>query len=79
VESFWGEAVLTVTYLINRSPCYALRKCGKTPYEMWHGKKPLLKHLRVFGSVVYRLNKLRKTKFESKTLKGILVGYGNNG
>ncbi|KAK2574721.1 hypothetical protein KPH14_012989, partial [Odynerus spinipes] len=32
---FWGEAVLTATFLINISPTKAL-KSNKTPYEMWH-------------------------------------------
>ncbi|KAK2578075.1 hypothetical protein KPH14_012840 [Odynerus spinipes] len=35
---FWGEAVLTATFLINISPTKAL-KSNKTPYEMWHGEQ----------------------------------------
>lgn len=38
-KSFWGEAVLTVTYLINILPTSSLQ-INKTPYEMWHNKKP---------------------------------------
>lgn len=36
-QMFWGEAVLTATYLINRTPTKSL-KYNKTPYEMWHAK-----------------------------------------
>jgi len=48
-KSFWGEAVLTATYLVNRSPSRALKNIRKTPYEMWHKKKPILKYLKIFG------------------------------
>lgn len=75
---FWGEAVLTATYLINRTPCRVL-KSNKTPFEMWHGRKPELKFLRVFGSTVYVHDKTKNSKFDSKTWKGIFVGYVPNG
>lgn len=75
---FWGEAVLTATYLINLSPTKALKQI-KTPYELWHNKKPKLKYLKVFGSTVFIHNKTRKSKFDEKSFKGILVGYEPNG
>jgi len=78
-KHFWGEAVLTATYLINRSPSRALQKINKTPFEMWHNKKPTLKYLKIFGSTVYALNKIRKRKFDEKSIKAILVGYEPNG
>lgn len=77
-SGFWGEAVMTATYLINRIPTKAVED-NKTPYELWHRKKPLLKYLRVFGSIAYVLNKANKTKFEDKSWKGIFVGYHVNG
>lgn len=78
-KTFWGEAVLTATYLINRSPSVALKEHLKTPYEMWHNRKPNLKYLKVFGSTVYVHDKSRKRKFDEKSWKGILVGYEPNG
>lgn len=75
---FWGEAVLTAVYLINRTPTKALKQ-SKTPFELWHGKKPQLKYLRIFGSTVYVHNKTRKTKFDEKSWKDILMGYEPNG
>lgn len=77
-KMFWGEAVLTAVNLINISPTRAL-KLSKTPFEMWHDKKPEIKYLKVFGSTVYVHNKTSKTKFEEKSWKGILVGYEPNG
>ena len=58
-KCFWGEAVLTATYLFNLTPTKALRQ-NKTPYELWHFKKPQLKYLKVFGLTVYKHNKTTK-------------------
>ena len=46
-QRFRAEAVSTATYLRNRCPTRAVE--GKTPYEAWHGTKPRVDHLRVFG------------------------------
>jgi hypothetical protein len=48
---FWSEAVRTAVYILNRSPTRALD--GVTPYEQWHGKKPSVHHMRVFGCVAH--------------------------
>jgi transposase InsO family protein len=77
-KRFWGEAVLTAAYLVNRSPSEAI-KTDKTPYELWHNQKQKLKCLRVFGCTAYVHNKTRKHKFDEKSIKGILVGYVPNG
>ena len=39
-----------VVYLKNRPPVKALKK---TQFEVWHGNKPRVNHLRVFGSDAY--------------------------
>jgi hypothetical protein len=44
---FWGEAVVTAVYLQNRLPTKSL--ANRTPYEAWHGLKPAVNHLCVFG------------------------------
>lgn len=49
---FWADAVLTATYLINRIPTAAVPN-NKTPFELWHMKKPNLKYLRIFGCKAY--------------------------
>lgn len=77
-KSFWGESVLTATFLNNISPTKALKQ-NKTPYELWHNKKPKLKYLRVFGSTIFIHNKTMLSKFDSKSYKAILVGYEPNG
>ncbi|KAK4409816.1 Retrovirus-related Pol polyprotein from transposon TNT 1-94 [Sesamum angolense] len=46
-KSFWGEALLTAAYLINRSPSVPL--VGKVPEHVWSGKNVDLSSLRIFG------------------------------
>ena len=48
---FWGEAVVMAVYILNRSPTKALD--GRTSYEAWHGRKPAVSHLRVFGCLAF--------------------------
>ena len=49
-HKFWAEAVSTAAYLRNRSPTTAT---DVTPHEAWHGQKPRVQHLRVFGCTAY--------------------------
>ena len=44
--SLWGEALKIVVYLLNRVPTKATIQ---TPYELWTGRKPSLKHLHIWG------------------------------
>ena len=43
-KSLWGEALMTTAYILNRVPTKAT---AKTPYEIWTGKKPSLKHIHI--------------------------------
>ncbi|KAG6402582.1 hypothetical protein SASPL_134779 [Salvia splendens] len=51
-------------------------KSLKTPFEAWRGKKPWVRHLKVFGCVAYALvtSNLRR-KLDSKSEKNIFIGY----
>ena len=40
-KSFWGEAVNTACHTLNR--VYFRPDSKKTPYELWRGKKPVVK------------------------------------
>ena len=45
-----------------------------TPYEVWHGAKPKLSFLKVWGCEAY-VKKLQPDKLEPKSEKVIFVGY----
>ena len=77
-HKFWGEVIITATYLKNRSPTRSTTY-NKTPYEVWTGRKPSLKHLQIFGSTAYSfIPKEKRTKMDSKTQKVIFVGYSED-
>jgi len=44
--SLWMYALKSVAYLLNRFPSKAV---PKTPYELWTGRKPSLRHLHIWG------------------------------
>ena len=45
--SYWGDAILTAAYILNRVPS---KSVPSTPYELWTGKKPNLCNLQPWGS-----------------------------
>lgn len=74
-NSLWAEAVSTAVYTLNRVE-RAEPGGSQTPYEMWVGKKPNVKHMRIFGSVAYaHTPKQFTSKFDARARKTILGGY----
>jgi hypothetical protein len=78
-KDLWAEILSTVVYLKNRSPMTA-NKEGKTPFEMWYGRKPALEHLRVVGCpAYYHLPKTGQKKLDPRGQKAVFIGYeGSN-
>lgn len=72
-EFLWAEAVQTAAYLRNRCPTKVLN--GGTPFELWKGRRPSVKHLRTFGLRVFALEKPKKGKFQAKGSEYVFVGY----
>ena len=70
---FWGEAVVTAAYILNRSPTKALD--GRTPYEAWHGRKPAVSHLRVFGCLAFAKELGHIGKLDDRSTPGVFIGY----
>jgi hypothetical protein len=76
--SFWGDAALTVQYLRNRLPTSTLPP-GTTPYEIMHGTKPDLSHLRVWGCQCFpAIPPEVRTKGGPRRYEAIFVGYEEN-
>ena len=73
-KRLWMDLAETVVYLKNRSPTTTV---ATTPYELWHGVKPNLSHLRIIGSTAYvHIPKEKRVKLDINTHKGIMIGYG---
>jgi transposase InsO family protein len=73
---FWGFAMMHAFYVKNRLPHSYLG--DKSPYEIWHGKPPMLDKLRVFGCATWvhiPAEVRQKTdKLTPKAWRGIYVG-----
>jgi transposase InsO family protein len=71
---FWGEAVLTAVFILNRSPTQSIE--GRTPYEVWHGKKPSVDYFRTFGYVAHvKQRNKRLGKLEDRSTMMVFIGY----
>lgn len=80
-RKFWNDAIEAANYIKNRCPTSAFGNqfVDKTPAELWYGKKPDLSHIRVFGSICYNhIPSEKRTKFDVKASKCILLGYTSN-
>ena len=59
----------TATYILNR---VLIKATAKTPYELWTGKNPSLKHLHVWGCAAearpYMPNKKKLDSIDGKLL-----------
>ena len=69
--SFWGHALETAAFTLNRVPSKAVEK---TPYEIWTGKKPSLSFLKIWGCVVY-VKQQASDKLSNRSSKCLFVGY----
>jgi len=84
-KSKWPEAVTYAVKLINHLPTKS-NVDQKTPYKLWHGRKPTVKHIRVFGCVAYqhipkevRQRTHDDQKFKARATKMIHVGSSPTG
>nr|GEV05358.1 hypothetical protein [Tanacetum cinerariifolium] len=74
LTTFWVEAVNTACYVLNRA--LVIKLLNKTPYELIHGRPPLIVFIKPFGCPVTIL-KTRDNlgKFDEKADEGFFVGY----
>lgn len=76
-QNLWAEMINTAAYILNRTAPTNVPETS--PYELWYGRKPELKHLRVIGSICYaHVPKQQRRKMDRKAVKGILLGYDND-
>ena len=69
--SFWGYALETAAFTLNRVPS---KSVVKTPYEIWTGKSHSLSFLKIWGCEAF-VKRLQSDKLTPKSDKCIFVGY----
>ncbi|KAK1440871.1 hypothetical protein QVD17_06703 [Tagetes erecta] len=72
-HSLWSYALMTAARIINLVPT---KRVDKTPYEIWHGHKPNLSYLRVWGCDAY-VTSDSDDKLDPRGEKVVFVGYCN--
>ncbi|KAL6340144.1 hypothetical protein AAG906_040580 [Vitis piasezkii] len=71
--SLWGEALKTAMYILNRVSSKAV---SKTPFKLWTGRKPSLRHIHIWGCLVEaRIYNPHEKKLDSRTISGYFIGY----
>ena len=76
-KTFWAEALMTTTYLINRSRSTPLD--GDVPQRVWTRKDVSYRHLKVFDYLAYvHVAKEKQGKLDPKTRPCIFLGYGDD-
>ncbi|KAL0313498.1 UNVERIFIED_CONTAM: Copia protein [Sesamum radiatum] len=69
----WIEALKTAVYILNRVPTKAV---SKTPFELFKGWKPSLRHVRIWGCPSeVRVYNPQEKKLDPRTISGYFVGY----
>lgn len=73
---FYGDALLTATYLHNR---LVHSGASKTPYELLKGRPPRIDHLRSFGCLAYvYIPAETRSKLAPSAVRCRLIGYGDD-
>jgi hypothetical protein len=79
---FWPETVKCLPYVKKRTRAIAITKRKDVsfiiPYKLWHGTKPSLNYIRVFGCkcfVFIDKNDDRDSKFNPRARLGIFINY----
>lgn len=69
--SFWGHALETAAFTLNRVPTKTVQK---TPFEMWTGKRPSMSFMKIWGCEAF-VKRLDSDKLGPKSDKCNFVGY----
>ena len=69
----WTKALKTTAYILNRVPTKVV---SKTPFELFKGWKPSLRHMRAWGCLFeVRIYNPQEKKMDPRTISGYFVGY----
>ena len=72
-RNLWDEFCTTSAYLTNLTPSSSLQ--GRTPFELWYGRKPSLSHLREIGCRAFAFIPTSTPKTYARSRPCVLIGY----
>ena len=73
-KKYWGEASLTVVYLINRMPTAISQ--DQSPFQVLHNVSPSYEHLKTFGCLCFASTlKRQRDKLQPRANPCIFLGY----
>ena len=76
--NLWQVAAKHAQHVTNIVPSRAIPQ-NTMLHEIWHKQKPVLTHLRVFGSKVWaHVPAKHRVKFDDRAIEGIYIGYVPN-
>ncbi|CAI5725938.1 unnamed protein product [Peronospora destructor] len=77
-KTYWGEAVMTATFLRNRCPTRSI-SLEQSPYQVWTGRKPMLANLKVFGCHAFvAIPKEKRRKLDARAERCRFLGYSEH-
>ena len=75
-HNMWGEVISSANYPLNK---VLKKKAKKTPSELWRGRQPSYKNLRVWGCLAkVAVPPPKKVKIRPKPIDCIFIGYAHN-
>ena len=75
-HNLWGEALLAANTILNRIPH---KKTNQSPYEIWKGRLPTYKTLKVWGCLAkVQVPLPKRQKLGPKTVDCIFIAHANN-
>ena len=73
-KRFWSDAMISATYLINRTPTKVLNDLS--PFEVLNKTKSSLDHMHVFGCLCFvMIPEEQRNKLDAKSSKTMFIGY----
>jgi hypothetical protein len=74
-QNLWGEAILFANYILNK---LLQKKLDKIPKELWKGRTPLYRFLKVWGCLEKVAVPIpKKIKIGPSTVDCVFIGYAH--
>ncbi|GJW67932.1 retrovirus-related pol polyprotein from transposon TNT 1-94 [Tanacetum coccineum] len=76
LHSLWGETCLAANTILNKLP---YKKSDKSPYQLWKGKQPSYKRMKVWGCLAkVQIPLPKRTKLGPKIVDCVYLGPAKN-